>query len=75
MGKRIVRITSSQLPERVAELAQRQINVVLKSGQTVYGKFQKADNYFLLLHDNRAHLHTLAYTQIDEVIYDQSTAF
>ncbi|TAE97258.1 MAG: hypothetical protein EAZ70_09690 [Runella slithyformis] len=75
MGKRMIRIGGHQVAERVAELGNRSVNVVLKSGHTVYGQFKKADDYFIYVHDNRSHPHILAFTQIDEVIYDQSAGF
>lgn len=75
MSKRLIRIFSSDLPDRAAELVNREINVVLKSNQTFFGHCWKVENQILFLKDLRKHVHNLAFTQIESVIYDQSATF
>jgi len=75
MGKRLVRIFNDQLEQRTKELTDRPISVILKSGHTIFGQFEKAENHLLFVKDQRFHQHILAFTQIEEVIYDQSAGF
>ncbi|AEI50584.1 hypothetical protein [Runella slithyformis] len=75
MGKRLIRVFQAQLSARTSELLNREINVVLKSDQTFFGRCLKIENQLLFLEDQRMHLHTLAFTQIDTVVYDQSATF
>ena len=75
MAKRLVRIFNGQLEQRTNELTDRPISVILKSGNTVFGQFEKTENHLLFVKDGRFHQHILAFTQIEEVIYDQSVGF
>lgn len=75
MSKRLIRLFSSDLPDRAAELVNREINVVLKSNQTFFGYCWKVENQILFLKDLRKHTHNLTFTQIESVIYDQSATF
>lgn len=75
MSKRLIRIPSSDLPERAAGLVNREINVVLKSNQTFFGHCWKIENQILFLKDLRKHIHNLAFSQIESVIYDQPALF
>ncbi|WP_428662270.1 hypothetical protein [Runella sp.] len=75
MGKRLIRVFQSELSARAAELLNREINVVLKSNQTFFGHCLKIENQLLFLKDQRMHDHTLAFTQIDLVVYDHESTF
>ena len=75
MGKRLTRIVQSTLATRTAELLNRDINVILKSNQTFFGRCQKIENNLLFLQDQRMHRHTFAFTQIDTVVYDLEATF
>ena len=75
MGKRMIRVFNGQLAAQITQLLHRQLNVVLKSGHTIYGQLEKTENGLLFVRDARFHLHTLAVTQVEEIIYDQSAAF
>jgi hypothetical protein len=72
MSKRLTRIFQQELPQKANQLFQRDIHVVLESNQTIFGKCLRTDNQLLLVEDYRFHRHTLAFTQIVEVIYDQT---
>lgn len=75
MGKRLIRVFQSQLPERSAEIIRRDVNIVLKSNQTFFGHCLKIENQIIFLKDFRQHLHNVAFSQIESVIYDQSAIF
>ncbi|MCP1382382.1 hypothetical protein [Runella salmonicolor] len=75
MGKRLIRIVQSALSARTEELLNREINVVLKSNQTFFGRCQKIENNLIFLQDQRMHRHTFAFTQIDTVVYDLEATF
>lgn len=72
MSKRLVRIFQKDLATRAAQLPPRDIHVVLESNQTLFGKCLSTDHQLLLVEDYRFHKHTLAFTQIVEIIYDEA---
>ena len=71
----MIRVFNGQLVAQTTQLLHCWLHVVLKSGHTIYGQLEKAENGLLFVRDARSHLHTLAITQVEEVIYDQSAAF
>ena len=71
----MIRVFNEQLPQQTTQLLNQPMNVVLKSGHTIYGQLQKAENGLLFVRDARFHLHTIAMTQVEEVIYDQSAGY
>lgn len=75
MGKRLIRLFQPGLSDHATELLNREINVVLKSNQTFFGRCWKIENHILFLKDQRKHSHSLAFTQIESVIYDQSAKY
>ncbi|MFN8347905.1 MAG: hypothetical protein U0X91_23070 [Spirosomataceae bacterium] len=75
MGKRLIRIFPAQLPARAAEIIHRDVNIVLKSNQTFFGHCLKIENQIIFLKDFRHHRHNIAFSQIESVIYDQSSIF
>ena len=75
MGKRMIRVLNGQILAQTTQLLRQPLNVVLKSGHTIYGQLEKAENGLLFVRDARFHLHTLAITQVEEVIYDQSVDY
>ncbi|MFN4147544.1 MAG: hypothetical protein ACK4GN_17085 [Runella sp.] len=75
MGKRLKKIFVNELVQHTAELQGRTLNVVLKSNQTFFGRCTKIENQLLHLQDLRKHLHLLAFTQIESVIYDESAMY
>ncbi|MEZ4902941.1 MAG: hypothetical protein R2822_14900 [Spirosomataceae bacterium] len=75
MSKRLIRVFQADLVGRSAELIGQEINVILKSNQTFFGRCWKVENSIIFLKDQRKHNHTLAFTQIESVIYDQSAKF
>jgi len=75
MSKRLIRIFPMELSNRTSELISREINVVLKSNQTFFGRCWKIKNHLLYLKDQRKHDHSFAFTQVESVIYDQLAHF
>lgn len=71
MSKRLVRIFSPQLKELLPSLMNRELNIVLYNGRTFFGRLEANNLQLLTLKDLRGHQHNFAFTDIQEVIYDQ----
>ncbi len=75
MSKRIVRINRKDLGEQLAGITGRDINVVLNDDHTKFGVLHELLQDTLILRDHRDHLHTIDFTSVAEVIYDEVSAW
>ncbi len=75
MGKRLHKLFQADLAKEASSLVGKDINIVLKSNQTFLGRCLKVENQMLFIKDFRNHPHSLAFTQIEAVIYDQSSLY
>jgi len=72
MRKRLVRIFRDQLSpvDKVEIPKDYPISVVLKTGDTLYGKLEDRNENQLQLQDGRFHRHIIPVPDIDLIIYD-----
>lgn len=75
MGKRLHKLFQADLAKEASSLVGKDINIVLKSNQTFLGRCLKVENQMLFITDFRNHPHSLAFTQIESVIYDQPSHY
>lgn len=77
MKKRLVRIFGERLSGNSPVILPGDIplNVVLKSGDTLFGRLQHQDEGKISIQDNRFHPHTIEIQNIDVVIYDQPSSY
>lgn len=82
MGKRNIRIRRHELPERLDELQEEEVHVVLLDGRTFFGKVFATSPEALTLRDVNAnwtnvkrHTHLLPLKDIMEVIFDKVTEY
>lgn len=72
MKKRLVRIFRDQITsgDKVSIPEDLPVNVILKSGETYFGRIEKIDRQSVRLCDGRFHKHTIAIPEIDQIVYD-----
>lgn len=75
MGKRLLRIRTPDVPERLPALVSRELDLVLGNGRTLHGRLLEAADGRVVVRDNIGHLHSLAVADIEEVIADQTAPF
>ena len=76
MGKRQFRIFNADLQKRQAELLQQsEIQVILQNGKVLQGKITAFSPENLTLTDKRFHKHTLALTEVTEVVFDKESLY
>jgi len=77
MRKRLIKVFESQLTGEKRALLPEQIplNIVLKSGHTLFGKLQSQSLEKIKITDKRFHQHTLDIKDIDVVVYDYPSSY
>jgi len=75
MGKRLIRIRATQVPEQTVRLLGREVNIVLLDGRTLHGQLLTVQNNELSLRDNIGHRHTIAFQAVDELVFDEEAPF
>jgi hypothetical protein len=70
MSKRLIRIANKNLVTELANHTGLELNAVLQTGKTYYGKLISLTQQYLTLEDTRQHTHQLAIGDIYEVVYD-----
>ncbi len=77
MGKRNIRIFRHQLPERLHELENLEVHVILRNGTTFFGRVKDANPDFIQIQDINArwtsikkHTHKIPLDDVLEVIFD-----
>lgn len=75
MGKRLIRIRATQVPEQTVRLLGREVNIVLLDGRTLHGQLLTVQNNELSLRDNIGHRHTIAFQTVDELVFDEEAPF
>lgn len=77
MKKRLTKVFGSQLAGEAytALPGHLPLNVVLKSGSTLFGKLQRQTGKKIEIADNRFHKHTLDVNDIDVVVYDYPSTY
>ncbi|WP_128544977.1 hypothetical protein [Larkinella soli] len=75
MGKRLIRIRTTQLPELVAGFTGSEVNLVLVDGRTLHGRLTRVQDDELHLVDSIGHRHTVSFEAVDELITDEKSSF
>ncbi|MBF9252084.1 hypothetical protein I2I11_02145 [Pontibacter sp. 172403-2] len=75
MGKRQIRIFRKDIPERLPELLQRAVQVVLRSRVVLHGVLLKLTPGQLQLQDQRFGKHLVPVEEVEEIIYDVEAAW
>ncbi len=70
MSKRLIRIASKNITSELSDLPGLELNAILRSGNTYFGKLISITNEYLTLLDTREHIHKLAIQDLFEVVYD-----
>lgn len=70
MSKRLIRIASKNITTELSNLAGLELNAILKTGNTYFGKLVSVTNEYLTMMDTRQHTHKLAIQDLFEVVYD-----
>ncbi|WP_159466604.1 hypothetical protein [Dyadobacter sp. 3J3] len=71
MSKRLIRIASKNIASELTNLAGLNLNAILQTGNTYFGKLISVTNEHLTILDTRQHTHRLAIRDLFEVVYDQ----
>ncbi len=72
MKKRLIRIFGEQLGGDTPAILplHTPLNVVLRSGDTLFGEVEDQTTERIKIQDNRFHQHTIAIPDIDVIVYD-----
>ncbi|MCF0054746.1 hypothetical protein [Dyadobacter sp. CY356] len=70
MSKRLIRIASKNITSELSNLAGLELNAIMRSGNTHFGKLISVTNEYLTMLDTRQHTHWLAVQDLYEVVYD-----
>ncbi|GLU51578.1 hypothetical protein [Dyadobacter frigoris] len=70
MSKRLIRIASKNIASELTNLSGLELNAILRTGNTYFGKLMSVTNEHLTLQDTRQHTHKLAIQDLFEVVYD-----
>jgi hypothetical protein len=75
MGKRQIRIYEAELPEKLPDLLNIELNLVLKNDVTLHGKIIQVQNQKIQFKDSILRLHWLKMMEIAEIILDKTTEY
>lgn len=75
MGKRVVRIIGQAVAEKLPELLNTEINIILKSGITLHGVISSYDFNSLQLKDMILRKHHIHLIDIEEVAVDKVSKY
>ena len=75
MGKRLFRIRSGEVAAQVGQLVGTEVDLILTSNRTLHGRLLEAALPTVVLRDNIGHRHTVAVADIEEIIYDRTSAY
>jgi hypothetical protein len=75
MSKRLIRVAAADVPARLPELSGQDLNVVLRSGNTYFGRLVSASAEVLTLRDTRGHWHSIQVPELEEIIYDRVSPY
>ncbi len=70
MGKRQKRIFPSQIALSLAEIINKEVNLVLKSGKTVAGTVKSMNGNQIVLQDHFLQKHNVRLEEIEEIVID-----
>ncbi|HEV7381807.1 MAG TPA: hypothetical protein VGN64_18550 [Dyadobacter sp.] len=70
MSKRLIRIQGADLPNKLDQLQNTEINVVLQNGITYFGKLQSFGPESLTILDKRDHVHLVPIDLVYEIVLD-----
>jgi hypothetical protein len=70
MSKRLIRIANKNIVPDLINHTGLELNAILQSGQTYFGKLIAITSDNLTLIDTRQHTHKLAIQDLYEVVYD-----
>lgn len=70
MSKRLIRIPSKNISSDLTNVDGLELNAILRTGNTYFGKLISVTNHYLTMLDKRQHIHKLAIQDLYEVVYD-----
>lgn len=70
MSKRLIRIASQNIASELTNLAGLELNAILRTGNTYFGKLISVTAEHLTMLDTRQHLHKLSIQDLFEIVYD-----
>lgn len=70
MSKRLVRIANKNIAMELINHTGLELNAILQTGKTYFGKLISVTSEHLTLKDTRQHTHQLAIQDLYEVVYD-----
>jgi hypothetical protein len=73
MGKRQVRILQKNLLQKNAEIAGREVHLILTDNRVFHGTVNEFSDVSLCIKDYRQRLHTFGLGEIQELVYDLET--
>jgi len=71
MGKRLIRIRATDLPDHLEQLPGTVLDVVRTDGRTVHGRVLSVEPAAFSLRDHIGHLHTIPFESVEELVFDQ----
>lgn len=74
MSKRLTRIFAPTLLSSLPVLINKEVNVVQRTGHTVFGTVESFTDKLVIVKDLRSHLHEIDLVGIDEIIVDRQSA-
>ncbi len=71
MSKRLTRIFAPAIPHSLPKIIQKEIHVVLRNGNTVFGYLESFNDSTLVIKDLRYHAHEIGLNNVEEIILDR----
>lgn len=77
MKKRLTKIFGDQLSGEKPEIlpTDTPLNVVLKSGDTLFGNLITQNQTGIMIRDHRFHLHDISISKIDVIVFDYPSSW
>jgi hypothetical protein len=75
MGKRQKRIFAKDLNEKLPDLLNLELNLILKNDVTLHGKITKLENQHFTFQDSVQRKHHLRIVEIGEIILDEISLY
>lgn len=70
MGKRQKRIFPNQIAQSLAEIINKEVNIVLKSGKTIASIVKTMNNNQMVVQDHFLQKHNVRLEEIEEIVID-----
>lgn len=74
MSKRLIRIFAPTLLSSLPKFINQEVNVVQRTGHTVFGTLESFTDKLVIVKDSRSHVHKIDLAGVDEIIVDHQSA-